>query len=57
MKWAEDSKIDGFKGSYGWLYGALTRHVLKKINLHSEADDSMDEEIVQVIFPRREKLR
>ena len=57
MKRAEDSKINGFKGSYGCLYGELTRHVLKRINLHSEADDSMDDEIVQVIFPRREKLR
>ena len=43
MKWAEDAKIAGFKGSDGQLNGALARHRLKRINIHSDKDNLLDE--------------
>ena len=43
IKWVEDAKITGFKGSDGWFNGSLTRHIFKGINIHGESDDFMDE--------------
>ena len=57
MKQAEDAEINGFKGSDGWLNGALTRNGLKIINLHGEEYDLMGEEITRAIVPWREELR
>ena len=56
-EWVEDSKITGLKGSDGWLNVILTRHGLKRMNLHGEADDLKDEEIVRVIFTCRDELQ
>ena len=47
----KNAEIDGFKGLDGWLNVALMRHGLRKINLHGEADDLIDEEIARVIVP------
>ena len=56
MKWAEDAKITVLKGSYVWLNGALKRYGLKRINIHGDADDLMDEGIARVMVPWRAEL-
>ena len=53
----KNAEIDGFKGLDGWLNGSLTRHVLKIINLHGEADDLVDAKIARLVVPYREELQ
>ena len=56
MQWAQDLGLHDFKCSAGWLQNTLKLHGIGRINLHGEADDLSDEEVVATMAPWRKEL-